>query len=745
MTVTTDGVGASGVVADSTALVVPPSDTYAGLTVPAAPASVTLSGGGLVTTNGDSSAGLRATGTGSLITASGIRIATNGAGSPGAEADAGGVIVLSGGSATTSGAGAIGLYASQGGAISTTGTTSVTTTGGVSSTTGLGADGVNADGAGSTISLAAATVRTSGAKAIGLLASDAADSGAAGSISVSGPLNVQTTNPSATAIALQGAGATFAATGGGTIASAGGAIAFLGGTKQTANFDNIFIANQSGDLIFADPSVATVNFNDVTANAGANNLLNATGGSTITLNASASALTGAIQTDSASTTSVNLTNGSTWTMTGPSTVSTLRIANSYVVFAPPSAGAGFKTLTLNNYVGSGGYITMNATLGGSGSPSDQIVINGGKATGSTLVTIRNAGGLGAPTIGAGIPLIVTTNGGTIAANTFALANTPVAGGYSYSLEQTGDNLYLVSAPATTQAQMANSNTNVEKAQLQQLITGMVLGSILLGATEQVNCSNCSSGFGSIGSYALGAHGRTSLTPELTAMGGFSYNEYNASGIAVTNALTFGGALVYDPINFGRSRPFFEVGGGLVPFEQVRYARTYPFGARIAEGTGNGIDRSLGLFGRAGWVDRVTPIDEAAIYTDISRSWLITGGYSEASSGVNPFPATVSTGVQTLDVLRLGGQYTHLFGGRYEANVSAAVAYGFNSVNSSQWTIADYGTIAPYPIGNSVWYEWGARLGYRLSQRMVLDAFVIGTLGGEIGTTVHGGVGLRYMF
>ena len=96
-------------------------------------------------------------------------------------------------------------------------------------------------------------------------------------------------------------------------------------------------------------------------------------------------------------------------------------------------------------------------------------------------------------------------------------------------------------------------------------------------------------------------------------------------------------------------------------------------------------------------------------------------------------------------MRVGGQYTHLFGGQFEANVSAAVAYGFNSINSAQWNIADYGLIAPYPIGNSVWYEWGARVGYRVSQRMVVDAFLLGTLGGQIGTTVHGGIGLRYLF
>ena len=403
--------------------------------------------------------------------------------------------------------------------------------------------------------------------------------------------------------------------------------------------------------------MATVNFNGATATA-ANNLLDATGGSFVTLNASASTMTGAIQTDAASTSNVNLTNGSTWTMTGASVVSNLFVANSYVVFDKPGAGGGFKTLTVNNYTGSGGFVTMNAVLGGNGSPTDRIVINGGKATGSTLLTIRNIGGAGAQTTGNGLQLVSTINGGAIAGNAFALASPLVAGAYQYTLDQTSDGLYLVSSSALTPAQLANSVTSVAKAQQQQIVTGRVLGSILLGATEQVSCSNCSSGFGSIGSFALGAHGRTSLTPELTAMGGFSYNEYNAQGITVTNAPTFAGSLVYDPINFGRSRPFFEVGGGVVPFEQVRTSRTYPDGALIAEGQGNGIDRSLGLFGRVGWVDRVTPVDEAAVYTDISRSWLVAGGYSEAAGGNNPFPATVSTGLEALDVLRLGAQYTH---------------------------------------------------------------------------------------
>ena len=104
------------------------------------------------------------------------------------------------------------------------------------------------------------------------------------------------------------------ATGGGTITSAANAIAFLGGTGQTATFNNFTISNHSADLIFADPSVATVNFNSTTANAGTNNLLDATAGSNITLNTNGSTLTGVIRTDPTSTSNVNLANRTKWTL-----------------------------------------------------------------------------------------------------------------------------------------------------------------------------------------------------------------------------------------------------------------------------------------------------------------------------------------------------------------------------------------------------------------------------------------------
>ena len=214
---------------------------------------------------------------------------------------------------------------------------------------------------------------------------------AGSSILATGTLNLTTTNSAVAAIVLQGNGASILATGGGTIASAGDAIEFLGGTSQTATFDNFDISTQSGNIVFADPAMATITFNNSTVNAGTGYLLDATAGSTVNFNASASTLTGAMATDAVSTSNVNLTNGTVWNLTGPSNVSSLAVTNSAIIFAPPGPG-GFKTLTVGNYVGSGANITLNTALGGSSSPTDQIVVNGGTATGLTYLTIRNAGG-----------------------------------------------------------------------------------------------------------------------------------------------------------------------------------------------------------------------------------------------------------------------------------------------------------------------------------------------------------------
>lgn len=47
---------------------------------------------------------------------------------------------------------------------------------------------------------------------------------------------------------------------------------------------------------------------------------------------------------------------------------------------------------------------------------------------------------------------------------------------------------------------ANSINGLAGQRFNQMITNQVLGSVLLGVNEQINCSDCISAFGSVGSF-----------------------------------------------------------------------------------------------------------------------------------------------------------------------------------------------------------------------------------------------------
>ena len=104
-------------------------------------------------------------------------------------------------------------------------------------------------------------------------------------------------------------------------------------------------------------------------------------------------------------------------------------------------GNSIGTLTINgNYLGNGGRLEIETVLGGDASPSDRLVITGSTA-GSTLVTVLNQGGGGAPTI-EGIKIITVggaSNGVfTLQGNTvFQGRQAVVAGAYAYTLQKNG--------------------------------------------------------------------------------------------------------------------------------------------------------------------------------------------------------------------------------------------------------------------------------------------------------------------
>ncbi|MBM2766041.1 autotransporter outer membrane beta-barrel domain-containing protein [Burkholderia anthina] len=363
-----------------------------GLSSTGAGARIATDAATVIRTAGDAARGVFVSGADSTLAANGTTVATTGAGANAIVADSGATALLSGTKLSTTGAAADGLVAQNGGRIGDTGSSIASTAG----------NGATVDGGG-VLALTGTTLK--GATA-GVLSTDTSATGATSSVLVDG----------------------------GSVASvAGPAFAARGGTVD--------IAVRNGTVVTA----------------GNGTLLDLANGSNATFNASAVNLTGDIVSDASSTGNVFLTNGttltgkidpvalsidttSTWHMTDSSVLSSLNNAGLVAFAAPsgaPTVAGSYRTLTTGSYVGNGGTIALNTYLGADNSPTDQLIVKGGAASGTTGLKIANTAGSGAQTQGDGIPVVVTANGGTTTASAFHLAGPVQAGAYEYRLYRGG--------------------------------------------------------------------------------------------------------------------------------------------------------------------------------------------------------------------------------------------------------------------------------------------------------------------
>jgi hypothetical protein len=299
------------------------------------------------------------------------------------------------------------------------------------------------------------------------------------------------------------------------------------------------------------------------------------------------------------------------------------------------------------------------------------------------------------------------------------------------------------SPTPTGANSSASSINsLAQQRFNQMITNRVLGSVLLGVNEQINCSDCVSAFGSAGSFSAGIHGRKELTPNLSLLAGIAYTQYSEGGYSVTSAPIGAFALRYDFTDWGSSRPFFDIGAILSPFEKVGYSRSYAtsLGAVSLNSSTNSSD--YGVYGRAGWISRISPRDEVAASVEIWQLWQRVAGYSDPATTFNPFNASIATGTDQTNLVKVGGQWTHLFGGNIETNINGGFVQSFAAHSGIVATVTGEGDVVP-TIGNQSWFEYGGRLGFRISKGWVADLFLNGTAGPQpVGNTLHGGVGLR---
>jgi autotransporter-associated beta strand protein len=173
--------------------------------------------------------------------------------------------------------------------------------------------------------------------------------------------------------------------------------------------------------------------------------------------------------------------------------------------APGNAGNPFGALRSTGNVsfapGSTYRVSLNPT-------ATSLLSTSGSASVAGAVAATWTGG--APSEGARYTILTASNGvkGTFSSLTFQglSTNLPV-------LAYDANDVYLVFSGPSTAAVRASLQTLAGDRQ-GAMVTNRVLASVLGGVNEQINCTNCVSGFGSVGSLSAGVHGRLTLNANL---------------------------------------------------------------------------------------------------------------------------------------------------------------------------------------------------------------------------------------
>jgi hypothetical protein len=304
----------------------------------------------------------------------------------------------------------------------------------------------------------------------------------------------------------------------------------------------------------------------------------------------------------------------------------------------------------------------------------------------------------------------------------------------------------VIAGLTTVASVQSSINDLGDARLGLMAQQHGLAAPLLGGDKPMGLSNEAGVFASGGSAAGGGFLRYSWGSGFSLLGGLSYAQEDYPNAELKHAGMGALALQYVHGGWGWWHPFFEAGGWLAPNAALSFSRTYMNGAGTATGTGQTHGDLSYLYARAGLLVARSRWDQVLVAAEYGRERMAIDAYTEPISAQNPFEAHVAAGTDSIDLAKLRLQWSHRFTSQLDTTLWVAGVRGFNRSSELSAVVPGIGSLMPTDLGTLTWAEYGARIGYKLTDTVTLDGFVNGVAGGAgIDSRIHAGAGLRFHF
>lgn len=303
---------------------------------------------------------------------------------------------------------------------------------------------------------------------------------------------------------------------------------------------------------------------------------------------------------------------------------------------------------------------------------------------------------------------------------------------------------------TTQNEQATSLDPFSEAQTAVVTHLNTTAGIILGANQPLERDNQVGLFGAVGSHTVGVTGHYNFGDGFSVDAGAALFEQSVGGATSSGVLLGGKASYLQPEDGSAFRLLGNVGLTAAPGMDMTFSRSYTlFGAGedfsnvATSATANGSGTMVGAWIEGGVLVAPDPSNEIIFSASYARNWLNLDGVTEEQTDQNPFAASFGNETYTYDTLKAKAAWTTDITDDVKLTAHGAIGYVFAPGDLTM----DVALVGPVAVGgqDEAFAEYGARLGWDVTDTTQVGAFVVGSTGSVTGTHFQVGADVSMKF
>jgi hypothetical protein len=302
---------------------------------------------------------------------------------------------------------------------------------------------------------------------------------------------------------------------------------------------------------------------------------------------------------------------------------------------------------------------------------------------------------------------------------------------------------------TTISDQERSLEQVSSAQTAVVTHLNTTAGLIVGTNQPLDRPDQVGLIGAVGSHTVGVTGHLNLGDGFSLDGGAAIFEQSTGGASIGGVLLGGKASYLEPESGSGFRLLGNAGVTAAPGMSMSFSRSYTlFGAGddfaplpvTENATGNGT--MIGAFLEGGVLVAPDPNNEIVFSASYARNWLTFDGVSEEQSDTNPFAASFDDAL-AYDTIKAKAAWTTSITDDVKLTAHGAIGYLF----APDEVVTNVALIGPLTVSgqDEIFAEYGARLGWDVTETTQVGAFVVGSSGSESGTHVQVGADVSMKF